>query len=545
MTLPYLPVLHNLIVAGNQITTLDVSQCPSLFYLNAGGNPMESVFAKNGSIETFLSVFSIDPTTLKFICVDEDQLASVQQQYYDPEWADLVISSYCTFTPGGTFNTISGQAKIDIDANGCDASDPAMPSLKIKIDDGSQVGYSFVNSEGGFSFYVGEGDHTLTPIFENPTYFNAAPASATVNFPAQDGTVNTQDFCITANGSHQDLEVTFVPIGGARPGFEAFYQVVLRNKGNQSMSGNVAISFEENVLDFVEASETLIQNPGNLTWNFTGLQPFGSQVVGMMFNVNAPTATPPVNINDVLTFTAVAYPLASDEMPQDNTSVLDQVVVGSFDPNDKQCVEGNVVSAQKIGDYLHYVINFENTGTFPAENVVVADLIDTAKFDLSTFQLLSASHPNSTRITGAKVEFIFEGIDLGVNEHGNVVFKIKTKNTLTTGSTVTNKANIFFDYNYPIETNLASTTFQNLQTGDFVQDASVVVSPNPTSGMVRIKADSDIHSVSVYDMQGRIVSAELPSANDFVLDMGRNQSGIYFLKIITAKGISIEKVMKK
>src|SRR5690606_35290187 len=154
----------------------------------------------------------------------------------------------------------------------------------------------------------------------------------------------------------------------------------------------------------------------------------------------------------------------TDETPQDNTAALNQTVVNSFDPNDKTCLEGNVVTPDIIGQFVHYVIRFENTGTFAAENIVVKDIIDTAKFDVNTLVPLSGSHSFVTRITNInQLEFIFENINLpfdDTNNDGYVAFKIKTKPTLQVGDAFSNTASIYFDYNFPIVTNTATTTIQ-------------------------------------------------------------------------------------
>ena len=182
--------------------------------------------------------------------------------------------------------------------------------------------------------------------------------------------------------------------------------------------------------------------------------------------------TPAVNGGDILNYAANIVGLNTDETPDDNTFGLNQTVVNSFDPNDKTCLEGNTINPSMIGKYVHYKIRFENTGTFPAQNVVIKDLIDTTKFDLSTLQMTDASHNCFTRINNTnKVEFIFESINLpfdDANNDGYVVFKIKTKPTLTVNSTISNVANIYFDYNFPIVTNTATTTIAALSIQDFV-----------------------------------------------------------------------------
>lgn len=219
--------------------------------------------------------------------------------------------------------------------------------------------------------------------------------------------------------------------------------------------------------------------------------------------------------------------------------------MGSYDPNNKICLEGETVSTSKIGDYLHYNINFENTGTADAQNIVVKDLIDTTKFDINSLQIMNSSHPVATKITGNKVEFVFQNINLGANQYGNVVFKIKTSSNLTTGTTATNTANIYFDYNFPIQTNIASTTFQTLNNGQFIIDSSIAVSPNPTSSTVTINCNSNIKSIQVYDIQGRLLETKLVDDTKTTINISEKTSGIYLLKITSDNGSKVEKIVKE
>jgi len=66
-----------------------------------------------------------------------------------------------------------------------------------------------------------------------------------------------------------------------------------------------------------------------------------------------------------------------------------------------------------IGDFVNYKIRFENTGTAEAVNIIVRDTIDTDKFDISSLEIVHASHDMYTIIKEKNVvEFILEGIYL-------------------------------------------------------------------------------------------------------------------------------------
>lgn len=540
-----LPSLAFLYIEQNPTPFIDVSNLPSLYDFNFGSvfTPIEWLNMKNGA---HTSLGLVGPgLTIHNTCCDESELV----YFTDVFTLTNPPTTYCTFTPGPNYNTITGTVTFDQNSNGCDSNDLPVGFVNINMIDGSSTPRStFSQVDGSFGFFTLAGNFTLSPQLENPSWFSFSPSSATVSFSTVNNT-STQNFCLTPVGIHNDVEILIVP-GTARPGFDTTYQIIYRNKGNQSLSGTVQFLYEDDVLDYVSATQSPdVQSSGSLTWNYTNLLPFEVRMVTVTLNVNSPMETPAVNIGDQLDFTATINPISGDETPLDNVFGLKQIVVGSFDPNDKTCLEGSVVSTSKIGDYLHYNINFENTGTFPATFVVVKDMIDTTKFDVSTLRVLNASHPMETRIAGNRVEFIFEAINLGPNEYGNVVFKIKTKSTLVEGNTVTNNANIYFDYNFPIETNTTSTTFQVFSNGEFTTDHTVVIAPNPAKNNINVNVNNNINnkikSIELYDVKGRVLMTQMVNNSQTSLDISNYVNGVYFVKVSTDTGVSIEKIIKE
>src|SRR5690606_14734831 len=122
------------------------------------------------------------------------------------------------------------------------------------------------------------------------------------------------------------------------PGFEAIYKIVYRNKGNQTISQDYGLTFvyNQNLMTFISASvEPDSQGSGSLNWSYENLMPFESRSIIVIMQINPPThPTYPVNIDDVLTFTSLISPSDGDENTEDNLYVLNQTVVGSYDPND-------------------------------------------------------------------------------------------------------------------------------------------------------------------------------------------------------------------
>ncbi|CCG53002.1 Protein of unknown function [Flavobacterium indicum GPTSA100-9 = DSM 17447] len=529
---------------NNNFISLDLNNTTSLTSLDCSSNSMlQSIFIKNGrNVSLTLS----NLPNLEYICTGENQISFIQIQV-SINYPNCQVNSYCTFTPGGQFYTIQGQHKFDDENNGCDNNDVFIPNLKFNISDGTTSGSIISNYSGIYSIPVQAGNHTITPVLDNPTYFNASPSNVVVNFPTQSSPY-TQDFCITPNGIKHDVEVSIIPINPARPGFDVKYKIIFKNKGNQTESGTVNLQFDDTVLDLVSVNPTFsTQTLNNLNWTYSNLQPFETREIIVTFNVNSPLETPAVNAGDFLIYTAQITQLGTDEMISDNSFGLKQLVVNSYDPNDKTCLQGNFVGPDKIGEYVHYTIRFENTGTYPAQNIVVKDMIDTSKFDVSTLVPLTASHNFFTRISGNKVEFIFENINLPFNDANNdgyIAFKIKTKPTLVLGDTFSNSANIYFDYNFPITTNTYTTTIAALSNPSFEFDNYFNLYPNPTSNelTIHLKQAIEINSIQIYNTIGQFVQVQTGNASK--VDVSNLKTGNYFIKINTSSGYSTTQFIK-
>ncbi len=140
-----------------------------------------------------------------------------------------------------------------------------------------------------------------------------------------------------------------------------------------------------------------------------------------------------------------------------------QRIRDSYDPNDKR------VQPEGLGYYhkvlpeteLNYTIRFQNTGNDTAYQVVITDDLHWA-LDLSSLKIGMSSHPFEfeidTRFNKRMLVFTFNNIYLvdsitdEANSHGYISFKI-SPNIKYVNSRITNKANIYFDYNEPVVTN--------------------------------------------------------------------------------------------
>ncbi|PZR19866.1 MAG: hypothetical protein DI539_12665, partial [Flavobacterium psychrophilum] len=301
-------------------------------------------------------------------------------------------------------NTISGFASLNFD-NDCDTFEAAASGIPVYLTHNNDVYITYTNSDGYYHFNnVPDGDNSVYILADTNT--TVSPLNYAIVMP---GEAVEKNFCITPEfEAVSDVAVTLFPITTARPGFPASYVLVYQNLGTITQNGSITVQFDTNHLNFTNASPAMTQSGNTLTLDYVNLYPFQSKTVLLYFTVNVPQITP---IGTSLSFTASITPLTGDVNQGNNTSVINQIVVGSYDPNDIAVREGEFITETQADDYLNYTVRFQNTGTANAENVRVVVGLD-ENLDWSTFQALSASDEFTVKRSGAEVEFMFTGIDL-------------------------------------------------------------------------------------------------------------------------------------
>ena len=88
-------------------------------------------------------------------------------------------------------------------------------------------------------------------------------------------------------------------------------------------------------------------------------------------------------------------------------------------------------------------------------------------------------------------------------------------------------------------------SFNILNNPDFQNDASISVYPNPTNGIVTVNCNNSIKSIELYDVQGRLLQTNLVNENETTIDVSTKAKGVYFLKILSDKGIGVQKIVRE
>lgn len=523
-----LPNLTYLYVQQNQLTTLDVSSNTLLTDLNVSSNPIETLFVKNGTSET---IDLSNTTSLYYICSDESQVEQLSSQ------TTAEVNSYCSLFPGGAYNIISGTITYDANIDGCDDLDSNPQFYKIKLVGPDNTYYSFTDSQGEFSFSTGLGDFVVTPIPAVSGTIEASPLESLVTFSNYE-TDSVSNFCLVPS-PFQNLEIATMPTSNAIAGDQATYSLVFRNTGNQMVSGTIEIDYDDAKMSYQSSSITPVtESNGMIVWSYSDLKPYEIRKIDLTMNIN-----PAVVLGDILPLQSSITPSVGDAIVGDNSFDYNQRVVNSPNLNVIECLEGEAASDLLIGDYLHYIINFENSGSATVNNVVLQMEIDPSKFDVNSLQILSASHAVTIKQTGNILEIFFPNCQIDTGGHGNVLLKIRTGNTMITGDSVSVNAAIYFDYNAPINTNTFETAF--LDSSEFSSDTSVLIFPNPTSSLLNITSNYEIKVVQVYDSLGRLLETHLPNHEEMQINFAEMATGVYFIKVFSERGYSVQKIVKE
>ncbi|WP_294818532.1 T9SS type A sorting domain-containing protein [uncultured Flavobacterium sp.] len=447
--------------------------------------------------------------------------------------------------------TISGHIAYDTDGNGCNESDPGAAGILVYYNSGNYSNYAYTDTDGNYAFYnVPEGAINVYADTFYPDNVTSSPESHAIT--VSDVNIQNVNFCLSLPAPVSDVSVYVAPLNGAQPGLMATYAIVVQNFGNTVASGNVTLQFNDTQLDYLQSYPSMILSGNILVASYANLQPYQYKIIYVDFMVALPEV---VALGDIISFTStVALSAGTDANPADNTYILDQVAVNSWDPNDINVREGEQITLAQAGDYLHYIIRFQNKGTANAHNVRVDTTLD-ANLDWSTFEPMTGSHHFQADRSGngSDVAFRFNNIQLPAevdNEpesHGYVMYRIKPKSTIQVGESMSGQAHIFFDFNAPIHTNIITTTVMAPAGVNGIIEQGFVMHPNPASSTVTLKmaAEANSAAVTITDVLGKTVGQGTFTGTQSDIDVSMLNSGVYFVNVNADGKLAVQKLVVK
>lgn len=414
-------------------------------------------------------------------------------------------------------NQVCGKTFIDINNDSIFTAnlDLNLPSATLQLRDtlNNFFYYTTTNTNGDYCTFLPFGNYMIKPINYLLDSAIIYPDSLYIN---QTGTnLYNQNFAFTSNYSGGNFNISINSSHPPRPGFN--YSLISRveNTGIDSITGNIVLDFDSVLLiTTINPSNGTVDTANHtITWNTGYIKPASFKYFTANFTVSVSTPLGYALSNSAF---VNATPINTDHDTTNNTATFFQTVIGSYDPNDKSVYPNGYGIAGDVhhNTQLNYRINFQNTGTASAFNIVVQDTIDT-DLDMNTFLMHRASHAYSFIINGNIISWKFSNINLpdsNSNEplsHGFIEYSIKPKQGLPDGTGIENNAQIYFDFNSPITTNTTLNTLQTVITSasEITKASEFLIYPNPASNKIIVSYPklSGKGTLQIFDITGKQV----------------------------------------
>lgn len=435
-------------------------------------------------------------------------------------------------------NVIAGQVFYDTNLNG--QFDPAeLPKVGGLVE--KQPGNVILSTDHQGQFFIPAGiGNSVVSYPQVPTYYNVVPGTYSINFPTLGLTDSSSVFALQPIPNITD-NCIYASSGPARPGFMTTFFLSHSNVGTEVSSGTVTVVLDSHLTLQSSLPAPNLQSGDTLVWNFSGFNP--ADVSDIQILCQLPASVP---LQTMLHTSVDVAPALQDTTPANNTTQIEQEVVGAFDPNDKRSWPGGNIHPNDVaaGQEMRYRVRFQNTGTDTAFTVVLRDTLD-PNLDFSTFKMLNASHPQIWNMgPDGQLKWTFSNIllpDSNVNEpasHGFVEYKIMALTSLQLGDSITNSASIYFDFNAPVVTN---TVVNHIDFPAAIEASAIGdplrAFPVPTNGELNLDFGEAIDGrleVHVFDLTGAMQRHLVRQLQDqqkrLILDLKGLASGVYLLR---------------
>ncbi len=471
--------------------------------------------------------------------------------------ASFDFDVFCTSAVG----IIEVNAFIDANANTIfDTNEFSFSNGYFTYEANGDGNINTVNSSTGSFSIISENETDVYDIAfnlyeESEACYDITTASFS-NISVATGSTVTLDFPVVEEQSCEDLAVYLINNWSPpRPGFIHDNYLYLENLGFTNItSGTVEFNLDPQlVLDgifSVNPAYIITNTAAGFTVDFVNLQPGDIESIGI--SILCPVD---VALDDIVTNTATYLTDTNDMVVSNNYSTLSEVVVGSWDPNDKMESHGPRVVYDEFSisdEWLYYTIRFQNLGTAEAIFVRIEDAIDD-QLDKTTFQMLRSSHDYVVTRTDNNLEWFFDDINLPAEQDdaegsiGFVYFRIKPQTGYAVGDIIPNTAAIYFDFNAPVITNRFETQFVEPLSIPSFEDRSFVMFPNPAKDEVTIQLASSTFGtgkVNIFDIQGKVILKNTKfQDHTSTINISNLESGLYFVELIIGNTSTIQKLI--
>ncbi|MBL0341322.1 MAG: T9SS type A sorting domain-containing protein [Bacteroidetes bacterium] len=453
----------------------------------------------------------------------------------------LYVLSYFdgAFRRQNVFYSVSGNVFYDANNNGIkDSGENGIAHALISTNPASYI--ASTDTAGNYTLYTDI--NGLIEAIPPSTYTTVNPSSY-----VSSGTASGVDFGFYIAPGINDLQADLTNASVFSPGFNTTLILNAKNIGSAISSPVFTLLLDSNLILESSIPAPALTNGDTIVWNMSSINFMEEVSVSAIVktDIGTPLGTP-------ITCSLKVEPDINDVTPADNISVINSVVLASFDPNDKTCLQGEFYSTVQLSnsEELVYIVRFQNTGNLTTSFVNITDTLSSL-LDLSTFRMVSTSHLCNWTLSNTGILRVeFNPIALppsSVDElasHGFIKYAINCKESVVAGNAIANQAQIYFDFNIPIATNQVVTLLHEpgiVSVSDPVQITEEIVAyPNPTNNFVNFhfanSSNNESSIVKVYNMMGAFMSEKSVIGKSGKIDVSSFPAGIYVTVIYNSSG---------
>lgn len=154
----------------------------------------------------------------------------------------------------------------------------------------------------------------------------------------------------------------------------------------------------------------------------------------------------------------------------------------------------------------------------------------------------TAAHPNAYLSLTTMTTDIDDNVYLAGDFNALVDFNVENS---TVNYDTSYLYNSIYYYERPFLMKLNANGFTSVN--EPIMTDGVAIYPNPTNGIVRIESEQPCASVSVYNLNGQLISqSACQSSRTTTIDLSMNSAGVYFVQVVTEDGrVSTVRVVKQ
>ncbi|MCE7922178.1 MAG: hypothetical protein DYG98_03910 [Haliscomenobacteraceae bacterium CHB4] len=421
----------------------------------------------------------------------------------------------------------------------------ALKQISVIAQSGTKKYSATTDGNGNFSMVTTGGDYTLS-IVQPGSYWSYCGFSNTVSLGI------SNDTAWVSIGAKAAIVCPEMQVSIGSPVFRRCFDnnyltVQFQNFGTApAVDAYVTVTLDPKLIYLSATAPLLSQNGQTFTFDIGTVDVSESGFFTINIKVDCDS-----ELGELLCVDSHVYPdtLCIETITKMSSNRFCLPVVASYDPNDKTAfVEGNPETAKILPDLgLEYLIRFQNTGTDTSFNIVIADTLS-HHLDPTSVVPGASSHPYFFELRDGNIlRFVFNNIllpDSNTNEpasHGFVKFFIRQKAGNPIGSTLGNRAAIFFDYNDPVITNESKLVVTPSSVGTKVTSASLQakVRPVPAHDKVEVllpAAPAAIVSWKLIDINGQVLRTGGEEPFNFPIRRNGLPGGVYWCQLQLENG---------